>query len=210
MFKKRDYWLGLLTGTVGAVAVLALASIPGLLEEQRRVDRAVAEARASWWEAPEQSSVVLEVPDLRLEPSLGELSYDWKLQDLEGQTLALSEFEDRVVFLNLWASWCMPCRTELPALQELTRRLAGDERIAVLLVSNEEPEMVRAFEEQEFPGLPFYAGRGLPPERLISGALPVTYVVDCDGRIVLEHAGAADWSDDAVVELLRRLVRKTC
>lgn len=130
--------------------------------------------------------------------------WDWPLRTLDGEPLSFEEFRGRVVFLNLWATWCPPCVAELASIAELRASL-DDDRIAFLLVSPERAEPVRAFLRRHGYDLPVLLEDGRMPEVFGLRALPTTFVIAPEGDVVLRHRGAADWDDDALRELLRSL-----
>ncbi len=111
---------------------------------------------------------------------------DFTLADLHGKTWTLSELRGRVVLLNFWATWCPPCRKEMPDLQALQDRFT-DKKLVILGVSDEKAETVEKFVgEQKYS----YAIL-LDPERKVSGefevdGLPKTFVFDRDGNLVAQ------------------------
>ena len=136
---------------------------------------------------------------------LGEADYDWPLRTLDGRDTTLGELRGRPVFLNLWATWCGPCVLEMPGIQSLQQSL-GEAPVALLLVSKEDESTVRAFVERQEWELPVYVSAADDvPEVFRSDTVPMTWVVDREGRIVFEHAGAAQWDDESCREFLLAL-----
>lgn len=120
---------------------------------------------------------------------------DFTLPDLEGRLHSLSSLRGSVVFLNLWATWCPPCRTEMPSMEELHRRLK-DKGLVVLAVSEDtDVAAVAAFARElglSFPVLLDPDGR-LPPRYGITG-YPETFIIDREGNVLKHHVGPADWA----------------
>ena len=135
-----------------------------------------------------------------------EAPYDWAVTSLDGKALPLEELKDRVVFLNFWATWCGPCRKELPSLQKLVEGLK-DEPVAMVFVSREDPEVVSGFLKKNGWTIPAYTIDGEPPHVLDSPSLPTTFILDRQGRIALQHVGTADWAAESVVAGIRALTR---
>lgn len=135
---------------------------------------------------------------------LGAADYDWRLTALDGRELSFSDFQDQVVFLNVWATWCGPCRREMPAIQRLHDSVSGD-GVALVLVSEEDADEVRDFMQEEKYTFPVYLSAGAVPKGFDTGTIPATYVINRQGRVVFEHIGAAAWDSDNCQTFLRAL-----
>ncbi len=143
-------------------------------------------------------------PSLTEESDFGKVDYNWSIHTLEGEEVQLSKFEDRVVFLNLWATWCKPCRIEMPGIQNLYDELK-DEDVVFLLASNENEETVRGFMKNEPYSFPVYLfGEDLPDVFKTRG-IPATFIIDRNGKIVFKHMGAAKWDDESCLRFIRSL-----
>lgn len=125
------------------------------------------------------------------QPLLTEQDYDWKLADMDGNTVSFRAFRGKVVFLSLWATWCPPCRAEMPNIQRLYDDYAG--RLVMILASQEEPGQIRRFLEEQDYELPVYRLVQNPPEKLRASSIPTTYLITGDGRITVRKTGAARW-----------------
>lgn len=136
----------------------------------------------------------------------GRADYTWTLRTLEGERVPLEKYRGRVLFINMWASWCLPCVAEMESIQQLRDSLRGSE-VEFLLVSPEEAEPVERFLKRYGYALPVFLEAGEMPEAFGLRALPTTYVVDRSGNIVLKHRGATDWDDAAVRAFLSRLAQ---
>lgn len=135
----------------------------------------------------------------------GEAEWDWSLQTLDGESVTLGDFKGQVIFLNLWATWCGPCKRELPNLQTLHDTMK-DEGVVFLLVSREEPEKVQDWLADQEYDMPFYVRTESPPPDLRSSAIPATFIIDPEGTVVFEERGARAWDDESCMEFLRRLL----
>ena len=138
---------------------------------------------------------------------LSDRDFRWELRALDGTATTLEAFRGKVLFVNLWATWCPPCVAELASIQALADSLAGDADVAFLLVSPETARPVRRFVARRRITAPVYIEESRAPARFGAVALPTTVVIDRDGRIVLRRRGAADWDDPAVRAFLRELAR---
>lgn len=132
--------------------------------------------------------------------------YEAAFEDGEGGAVALDDFRGEVVVLNLWATWCPPCREEMPALDALATETAGsDIRVVALSTDRGGAETVRAFYEEEgIERLAVYVDpRNRVPREMAVMGLPVTLILDREGRELARLTGAADWDAPEVVAMLR-------
>lgn len=129
--------------------------------------------------------------------------------DGDGADRSLGDFRGRVVLLNLWATWCAPCRREMPALDRLQARLGnrGFEVVA-LAVDRAGPEQVREFlAEVGAPHLKLYLDRTTRSMRTLGIiGLPTTLLIDRRGREVGRLIGAAEWDSDEALGLIERFL----
>ncbi len=153
-------------------------------------------------ESLEGSSAQLRAPRRR------EAAPALRLPDLAGVERGLSDHPDEVVLLHFWASWCTPCRAELPELQATAQRLAG-QGLVVLTVAADSHAAVERFVAQqglELPVLIDQYGSALRAYRV--AALPATYVVGRGGWIERTAAGRVDWASPAVSGELAELMAR--
>lgn len=177
-------------------AAAGAANAAGLDGEGRAALRAAATGEMS-------KLVVHEAAKDRLEAAFG---------GPEGGEVTLAEFEGRVVLVNFWATWCPPCRAEMPSLDRLAAAEAGED-VAVVTLSNdiggvEKPR--RFFEEEGIETLDLYhdPGRRVAREAGIMG-LPVTLLLDRRGREVARLVGDAEWDSDSARAIIRALAERT-
>lgn len=120
---------------------------------------------------------------------------DFSLPDLNGRPVNLSSYRGKVVLLDFWATWCGPCRDEIPAYIQLQNRYAnqGFQVIGISMDDSEGP--VRAFYRDFHMNYPVVMG-GAETGELYGGilGLPIAFVVGPDGRMVAKHIGATDVS----------------
>lgn len=129
--------------------------------------------------------------------------------DGEGATKSLADFRGQGVVVNLWATWCVPCVAEMPALQAMARAVAKD-RIAVLPLSSDRggAAVVRRFyAKNDIQGLAVWLDpKGEAARAWGARGLPTTLIIDRQGREVARLEGAIDWASDESIATLRRLV----
>jgi thiol-disulfide isomerase/thioredoxin len=160
-------FVGLLAGTLAAAAYVAT------LQQSARV--------------PARPFEVVRVPAPEPAPA-------FELRDLAGRRLGPDDLRGRVVLLTFWATWCEPCRVEMPAMMALEREL-GPKGLAVVAVNVKEPaSRVEAFvKELGFTSAVLLDPRGEVSERYQVQALPTTYLLARDGRLVALALGYRDW-----------------
>jgi thiol-disulfide isomerase/thioredoxin len=132
-----------------------------------------------------------------------------RFTDGEGRDLSLDRFRGKVVLLNLWATWCAPCRREMPALDRLQARLGGDDfEVLALSVDRGGAAKVKAFfDELGIERLELYIDSSTRALRTLGAyGLPTTLLIDRTGKEVMRVIGAAEWDGAEVVDLVRHLV----
>jgi thiol-disulfide isomerase/thioredoxin len=132
-----------------------------------------------------------------------------QFEDAAGRAHSLADFKGKVVLLNLWATWCAPCREEMPALDRLQAELGGP-RFQVLALSVDQqgaPIARKFFAEAGVKSLELYVdSSGQAAFKLGAAGLPASLLLDASGREIARHLGPAKWdSPEAVGELRKRI-----
>ena len=133
-------------------------------------------------------------------------SYQWILKDDMGLFYDFHNAQGKVVFVNLWATWCPPCIAEMPNIEKLYQEY--QDRVQFLLVTHEEQKTVLRFLEKRQLQIPFYQPQTKSPEELSSTSIPATFIIGKDGTIHVDELGAANWNSHAVRELLDSLLKE--
>ena len=131
----------------------------------------------------------------------GFVAPDFELPDLQGQTHRLSALRGKVVFLNLWTTWCPPCRMEMPAMERLYQRLRHRDFV-MLAVSEDEggASAVAPFVAElglSFPVL--LDPRGRLSTRYGATGYPETFIIDRNGHIIQHQIGPAEWDSEEML-----------
>ncbi len=127
-----------------------------------------------------------------------------------GKEVRLADFRGKVVLLNFWATWCVPCVTEMPALDRLQAALgaAGLEVVALSQDRDGVPAVVRFYEKYDFGNLAIYVDpKAAVATGLKIGVLPTTLLIDREGRLVGQLVGAAEWDAPEAQALIRHYLR---
>ena len=129
------------------------------------------------------------------------------LEDLRGRPVRLEDFKGKVVLVNFWATWCEPCRDEMPSIQGLRQKMNAA-KFAVVAVNVAEPRSrVQAFLERTKLDLPVLLDHsGETARNWRARILPATFIVGPDGSIRYSHAGELDWAEPRIVELISGLL----
>ena len=135
---------------------------------------------------------------------------DFVIEKLEGGTTSLAEHEGKLVLLHFWATWCMPCRVEMPGLESLWQQYK-DEGLVILAVSVDEGSKGRVEKYKQVFELSFPIV--LDPESKVNDLykvsnMPTSFLIDTEGQIVSYVPGAAEWLEPDVVNLLEALLQK--
>jgi thiol-disulfide isomerase/thioredoxin len=129
--------------------------------------------------------------------------------DGQGNALSLEDFRGQVVVLNLWATWCAPCRREMPGLDRLQAML-GEDGLAVVPLSLDRGEVGQIetfYEEVGLPTLGIYHDPKAAAGRAFGAyGLPTTIVIDREGREIGRLLGPAEWDSEEAVTLIRAVL----
>jgi thiol-disulfide isomerase/thioredoxin len=140
---------------------------------------------------------------------------DLAFQDAAGKPLSLADWRGRTVLLNLWATWCVPCRKEMPALDALQQRLGGPGfEVVAVNIDTRDPDKPKAWlKEVGIEKLAYYAdpdAKTFQDLKAIGRAfgMPTTMLVDPQGCEIGTIAGPAEWASDDAVKLIQAAIGK--
>jgi len=139
------------------------------------------------------------------EVATGQRLRDATLQGLNGPPRALSAYRGRPLVINVWASWCGPCRAETASLERLAWSDAGSHFTIIGISTDDRPQAARAWLKQSNATLSHFIDERLQMEQMLGAThLPLTVLVDADGRVREKIVGAREWDDDASLRLIAR------
>lgn len=144
---------------------------------------------------------------VRAPSSAPRVAPDFVLPDLTGQAVRLSQLKGKIILLNIWATWCPPCRKEMPTMEVLYQKLKGADFVMLAASQDVDGKNTVAPYLQEggltFPVLLDVSGE-VGKKYGVTG-YPETFIIDRQGMIVYRHIGYNDWSQPQVESALRRL-----
>lgn len=133
---------------------------------------------------------------------------DFTLSDLLGNEITLSSLKGKVVFLNFWATWCPPCRSEMPSMQSLHEKMKGKDFVMLAVDVGERKEGVRSFIDKNdytFTVL-LDSNHEVSIEYKIAG-IPTTLLLNKEGKIVFRETGSRNWATPDVTARIENLLK---
>ena len=128
------------------------------------------------------------------------------LRDQQGNQYTLSDFLDKPVFINYWATWCPPCRAEMPTIEKLYKQYGED--VNFLIVSNQPLSKQNNFLAEEDYDFPYYRLISRPGGSFSYSVLPTSMVIAENNRIILRKEGAVNWQSRKVKKIFNELQKK--
>lgn len=141
-------------------------------------------------------------------PEKGTAAVDVTLRDLDGNTVRLSQFKGKVVMLNFWATWCPPCREEMPSMEALYNKFKGSDLVMLPVSIDDDVEVVRDFMKRNKYKMPVYhdAAKEAGSAYGITG-VPETFMIDKNGVVAEKIIGPLDWMRPDVVQAVQDMVK---
>ncbi|MCB2406995.1 TlpA family protein disulfide reductase [Hymenobacter lucidus] len=127
------------------------------------------------------------------------------LLTLEGKSVNLSALKGKVVFVNLWASWCPPCVAEMPGIHALYKKLDPAKVAFVMISLDENPAKARTLLKRRGYTFPVYFPAGPLPAPFDSNSIPSTVILGPDGQVAARHDGMADYDTPEFKAALEKL-----
>lgn len=136
---------------------------------------------------------------------IGKPAPDFTLVDTKGKTWSLAELKGKVVFVNFWATWCPPCRAEMPSMQRVYNFIPDDRFVMLAILSNDDPVLADAMATKIGTTFPIL----IDPENKTAKAygltgVPETYIVDKQGVLREKFIGAVHWDSPSNMKMLMK------
>jgi peroxiredoxin len=143
-------------------------------------------------------------------PLAGNPAPDFTVRDLDGREVRLADLRGKVVVLNFWATWCPPCREEIPSMMQLNKAMAGKPyRMLALSIDDGGKKAVEDYFAQSGTKLPAFLdpGQAIGNQYGITG-VPETFVIDKKGVIVKKVVGGIEWNSPEVIKFFSDFAMK--
>jgi len=133
-------------------------------------------------------------------------AYNFNVKDIDGTQYRLSDYRGKVVVLNFWATWCPPCREEMPSMNRAHKKLSNDDVVILAINVGENEDTIFEFTGNypvDFPLLMDQGGDVI--KRYPVMGLPTTYIISPEGMVTHRTVGGREWDNDALLNELRRM-----
>jgi len=126
----------------------------------------------------------------------------------KGEKIALRNIRNKVLFINMWATWCPPCKKEMPSLNRLYGKLKDDPNIIFIMmdVDGKLKQSTDYIQKKGFD-LPNYIVEGDIPEEFATNSIPTTIILDKSGNMVTKHMGAVDFDHPEMLPFIQKLLK---
>ena len=127
-------------------------------------------------------------------------------RDRKGLLVNLGELKGKVIFINFWATWCPPCRAEMPGLNRLYNKFKNDKNV-VFIFADAGGDLLKStkFLARKNYNLPLYKIETTMPSSIFERTLPTTVIFDKQGRLSFHHEGLADYADKKIEDFIEKL-----
>ena len=145
---------------------------------------------------------------IRIYPATSDanMAPDFTLKNMDADTISLSNYRGRWVLLHFWASWCGPCRREMPEIQRLAMRFSQDKLVILMVNTAEDEDTVFSFMAEVGLDTGSLLDRdGRVTEAWKPRGLPTSFLIDPAGRVQFQVIGGREWSNPAYINFLKQL-----
>jgi thiol-disulfide isomerase/thioredoxin len=129
--------------------------------------------------------------------------------DADGGSHKLSDYKGRYALVNFWATWCGPCKVELPSLERLKAKMGGKLAVVTISLDTDPAAAVKYLTDNHLTGLDTYADPSLDLSVLLgANELPTTVLIDPAGNVIGRHTGGTEWDSPAAIAALDKIIAK--
>ncbi len=139
---------------------------------------------------------------------IGQAAPDFTLKSLNGGDISLSSYKGKVVLLNFWATWCTPCRDEMPPMNKLYLKYKNNGLVVLAVSTDDSTMVVEKFlikNHVDFPVL-LDTGKTVAKTKYRINAQPTTFLIGKDGTIIKKYFGSVNWMDDTIQKEITSLL----
>ena len=132
-------------------------------------------------------------------------SLDLSLKGISNASdINLNNLKGKVIFINYWATWCPPCRAEMPSIQALYKDYK--DKVAFVFITSDDKVKVDTYYTENNFNLPTYSAQTNPPAQINTRTLPTTFIIDKKGNLATKETGASNWNSGGVRKMLDELL----
>lgn len=168
---------------MGAVAIIVLLKFSGLLGDFTYITQSTA-LKTGLMDASTSAKKPIH------------FDFNFNVKDLNETKYSFNQFKGKVIFLNMWATWCGPCKAEMPGIQALYNSLPLDSVVFVMLSIDKEgqqPKVKKYIADKKFT-FPVYMPSGYLTEQLNVPSIPTTFIINKEGKIVSQEVGTTNFN----------------
>lgn len=130
------------------------------------------------------------------------------MEDSRGERVSMEEFRDKVIFMNIWATWCAPCIEEMPTIQNLYQSVDKDKVAFIMLSMDQDFQKAIDFRKKYGYDFEIYRLRGPMPALYHTKLIPTTFVINSDGYLVMQHDGKGQFDTPEFKEFIKATVER--
>lgn len=134
--------------------------------------------------------------------------FDWSLKDINNEQVNLKNHKGKVIFINLWATWCPPCVGEMPEIQKLYEHFKDNDKIEFLMITGDPVSKIKSFIKKRGYSFPVYHYNSNPPIPFRVKSIPTTFIISKSGKIVVKKIGAANWGGSKTIKIINKLIKE--
>ena len=192
-------FIGLFKTGLTAVIIIGLLKVTGLMGDVSYLTQTVAMKAGVLDASP--------VSETKAEPKF---DYAFTIKDLNGNKLSFEKYKGKVIFLNLWATWCGPCKAEMPGIHNLYVKMKGEPIEFVMLSIDKDKALakVESYVKNNSYTFPVFMPSGYLAEQLQVPSIPTTFVISKEGLIVMKEVGTRNYDTKKMMEFLKKQAAK--
>jgi len=131
--------------------------------------------------------------------------FSMNLINSEGEKVSMEEFRGKVIFMNVWATWCPPCIAEMPGINKLYKDVNKEDVVFIMLSVDQDFQKAIDFNKNKGFDFEIYRVDGQMPQMYSTQSIPTTYIIDAKEKIALTHLGMGDYDTNEFKEFLQDL-----
>ncbi len=192
-------FVGLLKTSLTILIIVGLLKVTGLLGDVSFITQTVV-----------MKAGILDVSPVSESKADPKFDYGFTIKDLKGNKVSFDQYKGKVVFLNLWATWCGPCKAEMPGIHNLYVKMRGEPIEFVMLSIDKDKALskVESYVKNNSYTFPVFMPSGYLAEQLQVPSIPTTFVISKEGKIVMKEVGTRNYDTNKMMEFLKKQATK--